>query len=755
MLPDGDDVGLRVWEGLDDPVGGIDDEGVDVGTIDSEAERDSRGLRVLTDADGEPLSERGWLGEPDPDTGALGERLANGDRELNSEADADGDPETSALELALRLLSTLELKGALLVAVNDAEAVNDFADDGRALALDEKERAAAFVNVAHTEYERVACVDTDEFTLALLAAEKLRVPATVGEMETEPREEAVEEREMLPVGEFPIVGRIVMVELGLVDTETDTRGEIDADVVPVDDGERDGLPETRGEAETLVVLVDVGDRVARPDTLALCVALAQAVPRAESVACGEAENAAVGERKSETDCVCVESGHTVDEKDGECEADADSVGDEEADGESECRGVSDADLDSFGLPDELGGALVRTLAVSEADSLADAVFSTLPVGDTVGLFEIRGENEALTDTMSERESCIEGERVGLAELEIVGVVVTVQLRDARPVIETDAVTDGEDDMDTDTDTGGDRDSVLDTDGEADERGERECDPLTETEGVHVRDGGEVALSRGERDTEGDLDDGMLRVIDAVEVKLVLSVDLGLSEDTCDPVTVPLGVSVKLGDDDDERERSDDRDADGLREIDCVADDEDERLGVRDTTLESVMGSVTDTVISIDAESGAERLCVEDILLDNAGEKLDDGDSIGDALTFAEKLVDGDTDGDADELRDRTTDGDGLPEPDVSMDPEGVTDGFVVAEARERDGREDGVPPSSETLGLPVCETVPPVDRDAALDGDAEDVSVALDEAELDGEEVDDGEPFAEATGVALSRADRL
>jgi hypothetical protein len=49
----------------------------------------------------------------------------------------------------------------------------------------------------------------------------------------------------------------------------------------------------------------------------------------------------------------------------------------------------------------------------------------------------------------------------------------------------------------------------------------------------------------------------------------------------------------------------------------------------------------------------------------------------------------------------------------------------------------------------------PVDRDAALDGDAEDVSVALDEAELDGEDVDDGEPFAEATGVALSRADRL
>jgi hypothetical protein len=187
----------------------------------------------------------------------------------------------------------------------------------------------------------------------------------------------------------------------------------------------------------------------------------------------------------------------------------------------------------------------------------------------------------------------------------------------------------------------------------------------------------------------------------VDVKLVLSVDLGLGEDTCDPVTVPPGVSVKLGDDDDEREKSDDRDADGLREIDCVADDDDERLGVRDTTLESVAGSVTETVISIDAESGAERLCVEDMLLDTAGEKLDDGDSLGDALTFAEKLIDGETDGDGDELRDRATDSDGLPEPDASTDAEGVTDGFVVADARESDGREVCVPPSSDTLGLPV------------------------------------------------------
>lgn len=701
MLSDGDDVELRVREGLDDPVGGVDDDGVVVGTVETEAERDSRGLRDLTDADGELLSERGWLGEPDADTGALGERLASGDRELCPVPDVDGDPETRALELALRLLFALELKGALLVAVNDTDAVNDLADDGRALALGEKETAAAFVSVAHTENERVACVDAVEFTLALLAAEKLRVPATVGEIETEPREEAVEEREMLPVGEFLFVGRIVMVELGHVDEETDTREEIDADVVPVDDDERDGLPETRGEAETLVVLVDVGDRVARPDALAQCVALAQDVPRAESVASGDAENAAVGERTSETDCVCVESGHTVDETDGECVTDAESVGDGDADGESEYRGVTDADLVSFGLPEELGEPLVRTLAVCEADSLADAVFSTLPVGDTVGLFEMRGENEALTDTTGERESCSEGDGVGLAELEIVGVVVTVQLRDARPVIETDAVADGDDVTDTDTDTGGERVSVLDTDGEADGRGERECDPLTDTEGVHVRDGGEVALSWGERDPDGDLDVAMVRVTDAVDVKLVLSVDLGLGEDTCDPVTVPPGVSVKLGDDDDEREKSDDRDADGLREIDCVADDDDERLGVRDTTLESVAGSVTETVISIDAESGAERLCVEDMLLDTAGEKLDDGDSLGDALTFAEKLIDGETDGDGDEVRDRATDSDGLPEPDASTDAEGVTDGFVVADARESDGREVCVPPSSDTLGLPV------------------------------------------------------
>lgn len=145
MLPDGDDVELRVREGLDDPVGGIDDDGVDVGAVDSEAERDSRGLRELTDADGEPLSERGWLGELDADAGALGERLASGDREVCPVPDVDGDPETRALELALRLLFALELKGALLVAVSDADAVNDFAEDGRALALGERETAAAFV----------------------------------------------------------------------------------------------------------------------------------------------------------------------------------------------------------------------------------------------------------------------------------------------------------------------------------------------------------------------------------------------------------------------------------------------------------------------------------------------------------------------------------------------------------------------------------------------------------------------------------
>lgn len=383
-LPDGDGDRLREPPELRLVDAHTEIEADAVENADADVVRDSSALRVATDeTDVDPLSERGGLGDTVVDGCVLSDKVAVGDRVFCTESVDDGDPETRALELPLRLKLALELKGALFVAENETDPVDDFSDDALALVLGDEEGAAAFENVAHTVNERVPRDDAVWVAVALLAALRLRVPTTVGEKESVTRDDGVCDRETMLVGVFPIVGRIVKVELGHVDEDTDNRGELDADVVAVDEGEREGLPETRVETDTLVDPVDDVESDARADTSALKLPVPLGVTPDDGVIVGVPETAAVDETRTGTVCVPVNTGETDADSDGECVADADMDGDRDDDGEPVDRGDCVDDLVARELPDALDDALTRPLLVEVRDAVDDVVAQKLVVTDTV------------------------------------------------------------------------------------------------------------------------------------------------------------------------------------------------------------------------------------------------------------------------------------------------------------------------------------------------------------------------------------
>ena len=196
-------------------------------------------------------------------------------------------------------------------------------------------------------------------------------------------------------------------------------------------------------------------------------------------------------------------------------------------------------------------------------------------------------------------------------LEWVGDVVTVQLFVARMVAVTEDEADGEPDMDADRDRDGDLEPVFEVDVVEDGRGDRECELLTETVGVQERVGGDEGLTSGERDTVEHFETGALAVADAVDETFALPVDRRLGEDVDDVVTVKLRDTVTLGDGETVKDWIVDRDADALRVMVGVADDDDDPLGDLETRLDSVAGSVTDTVAACVDVSSAERLYVAD------------------------------------------------------------------------------------------------------------------------------------------------
>ena len=105
--------------------------------------------------------------------------------------------------------------------------------------------------------------------------------------------------------------------------------------------------------------------------------------------------------------------------------------------------------------------------------------------------------------------------------------------------------------------------------------------------------------------------------------------------------------------------------------------------------------------------------------------------------------------------DFAADDDGFSETDVSVDAVCDTEGNIVSEAREEvDGRGD-VDGSSDTLGLPVCETELRFEMVAVFVEDAADEGVGVPDREVDAEPVDDGELLTDSTGDALCRAERL
>lgn len=404
--------------------------------------------------------------------------------------------------------------------------------------------------------------------------------------------------------------RIDIVELAHVDEETDTRGEIDADVVPVDDGEREGLPETRGEADPLVDPDDDGERDARADTSALKVPVPLDDTSDTRVARGVPETAAVDEAIADSVCVSDDTGETDADPDGESVTDADEVGEGVEDGDFVHKGDCEEDLDARGLDETLGDALTRTLGVVERDDVEVDVL-TLVVADTVSLLEPALDAVPHFETTGDDDSAIERDGVGQDVPDGDSDVDTVQLLVARIVPDTDADVDGEPDADGDRDGGGDRESVFVVDVDMDTRGDRECEPLTETEGVHDRVGGGVELTSGERDTVEHLETGALAVADAVVDAFALPVDRQLGDIVFDEDVVKLTVAVALGHCDIVADWAADRDADTLRVMLNVAEDDDDELIDRDTRFESVAGSVTDTVIACVAVSSADKLYVAD------------------------------------------------------------------------------------------------------------------------------------------------
>ena len=156
VLTDGEGVGLCDMDGLEDSVEGAERKAVADGLVDCDADGVSRGLGVAADADGEPLSDRGGLCEPDAHKDAPREELADGDRLFFSDADADGEPEIRALALPLRLKLALTLTRALDLTEIDIDPLEVLSSVAFALTLGDDVTRGEFVNVAHTEIDAVA-----------------------------------------------------------------------------------------------------------------------------------------------------------------------------------------------------------------------------------------------------------------------------------------------------------------------------------------------------------------------------------------------------------------------------------------------------------------------------------------------------------------------------------------------------------------------------------------------------------------------